>query len=140
MSRPVPLPSAHEIGFKMRLAYVRWLRHAGRHLHESDRQFAEHMGVGEKWVAKWKLRDDPPDGRVEYETMRASLAASGISVDWLYDGVGCAPEPKLWNYWLTRTAPDPARDVDVSDARVARARKGAVARVDRRGKANTRAG
>lgn len=111
-----------EIGFSLRLAYVRWLRDRGRIVRESDRQFAERMNIGEKWVTKWKLRDDAPEGRSEYDALRCALAPMGVAMNWLYDGTGAAPEPRLWVEWTAHIAPDPSRDVEVSPARVSSVR------------------
>jgi transcriptional regulator with XRE-family HTH domain len=84
-------------GFAERLAYVRWVRSMGRLKPETDAELARAMGVGDKWLAKWKTSARPPEGRSE----AAAIEASGVvSVDWLYDARGEAPRPELWRDWI----------------------------------------
>jgi hypothetical protein len=86
-----------ELGFLDRLAYLRWLRNRGRTKPETDAELASAWGVGEKWLSKWKLRTDAPEGRSESAAIAKAIGAGAMS--WLYDGVGEAPEPETWAAW-----------------------------------------
>lgn len=87
-----------EVGFRERLAYLRWLRARGRLRAETDAEVATALGVGEKWLTKWKGRADAPEGRTEEAAIKASIGAQ--PAQWLYDGTGPAPEPARWREWL----------------------------------------
>jgi hypothetical protein len=88
------------IGFADRLAYVRWLRARGKRAPETDTEFAANVGVGAKWLGKWKNKPNAPEGRTEAAAISAALAGMGVSLDWLYDGKGSPPEPIAWKRWL----------------------------------------
>lgn len=85
-------------GFARRLAYVRWLRSIGRRP-ETDRELAAAWGVGEKWLAKWKNSERPPEGRSEALAIEAALEPVGVPISWLYDEKGEPPLPDLWEIW-----------------------------------------
>lgn len=87
--------------FRDRLAYVRWVRSAGRQKPETDREFADFLGVGEKWLAKWKTSPDAPNGRDEAKAIGLALQPMGITTAWLYDNEGEPPRPELWRIWLS---------------------------------------
>jgi hypothetical protein len=89
-------------GFAERLAYVRWVRTARLRRYENDRQLAAALGVGEKWLGKWKDSSRPPEGRSEAAAIEAVLGRE--STAWLYDGVGAPPNPELWQAWLDERA------------------------------------
>jgi hypothetical protein len=89
-----------EIGFRDRLAYVRWLRARGKTRMEKDTELAEGLGVGYEWLKKWGRRAEAPEGRTQYEAIRRALEPIGVAVDWLYDGVGETPHPELWAFWV----------------------------------------
>lgn len=89
-----------EIGFAGRLAYLRWLRTVGREGPETDAELAAALGVGVKWLRKWKRRAEAPEGRTEALAIATALEAMGVTVGWLYDGKGPTPRPKLWREWL----------------------------------------
>jgi hypothetical protein len=91
-------------GFSERLAYVRWVRQARLRRYENDRQLAVALGVGEKWLGKWKDSAKPPEGRSEAAAIEAVLGRATTA--WLYDGVGEPPNPELWNAWLDEHAFD----------------------------------
>lgn len=85
-------------GFDDRLAYLRWLRSAGRPKAETDDELAVALGVGKKWLDKWKRRSDSPDGRDEEKSIRQSLGDAVTR--WLYDDEGDPPKPDLWKVWI----------------------------------------
>lgn len=87
------------IGFRERLAFVRWLRAKGRTALESDAELAVALGVGYKWLQKWKTRAEAPEGRTEHDAIAKALKPLGVPVRWLYDGSGAQPWPDLWAYW-----------------------------------------
>jgi len=128
------------IGFAERLAYLRWLLNRGRTDPITDIQLAERLGVGLKWLGKWKSRDEAPNGRSEALRISEAIKPWGASIDWLYDGKGEAPEPALWRAWLaardevTDPPPPGVRDVPVeamervSPAKKAPAKKRATGR------------
>lgn len=89
-----------DIGFRDRLAYVRWLRARGKTKMERDTELAEGLGVGYEWLKKWGRRAEAPQGRREYDAIRRALTPIGVSVDWLYDGIGETPHPELWAFWV----------------------------------------
>lgn len=89
-----------ETGFADRLAYVRWLRNRGRLVPETDTEFASSVGVGTKWLTKWKSRPDAPEGRTEMLALEEALKPLGVVTAWLYDGKGQPPEPRLWKDWV----------------------------------------
>lgn len=99
-----------EIGFRERLAYVRWLRARGKTAVEKDTELAEELGVGYEWLKKWAKRSDAPPGRDQFETLARTLAPLGVSADWLYTGRGGTPHPDLWARWI-----EAFRDVGVSE-------------------------
>ena len=88
------------IGFAERLAYVRWLRSRGRIRPETDTELAASLGVGAKWLGKWKGKSSAPEGRTEATAIAAALSGIGVTLDWLYDGKGSPPEPSAWKGWL----------------------------------------
>lgn len=99
----VDFPESHlsaVAGFAQRLAYLRWLRSFGRLKPETDREFAVALGVGEKWLSKWKGSEKPPEGRSEAAAIAEALRPSGVTVEWLYDGKGSPPQQVLWSDWL----------------------------------------
>lgn len=87
-------------GFAGRLAYLRWIRSVGRPRQESDREFAKALGVGEKWLAKWKGSEKAPEGRTEAAAIERALGGLAL-VMWLYDGKGRPPRPELWEAWTS---------------------------------------
>lgn len=89
-----------EIGFRDRLAYVRWLRARGKTRMEKDTELAEGLGVGYEWLKKWGRRAEAPEGRQQYEAIRRALEPIGVPVDWLYDGIGETPHPEFWAFWV----------------------------------------
>jgi transcriptional regulator with XRE-family HTH domain len=89
-------------GFAERLAYVRWVRQARLRRYENDRQLAAALGVGEKWLGKWKDSTKAPEGRSEASAIEAVLGRP--TTEWLYDGVGEPPNPELWQAWLDEHA------------------------------------
>lgn len=82
--------------FADRLAYLRWRWAAGA-IKATDLAFAQSLGVGEKWYAKWKVSDRAPGGRDEHKAIATRIGAP--VADWLYDGEGEPPEPELWVRW-----------------------------------------
>lgn len=88
---------AAAIGFAERFAFVRFLRAMGRLSPESDRELAAALGVGESWIRKWKTRADAPEGRSEQKAIEKALEPMGVGIEWLYDGVGAAPD--FWEPW-----------------------------------------
>jgi hypothetical protein len=129
-------------GFAHRLAYLRWLRNRGRVKAETDAEVSAWLGVGLKWLGKWKTRRDAPEGRTEARAVSAALRAIGVELDWLYDGAGDPPEPERWGEWLARVpvevipAPKPRRSVKKHIAQKEKAAKGG----GRQGKRNGKAG
>jgi hypothetical protein len=89
-------------GFAERLAYVRWVRQAQLRRYENDRQLAAALGVGEKWLGKWKDSTKAPEGRSEAAAIEAVLGRA--ATEWLYDRVGDPPNPELWQAWLEEGA------------------------------------
>lgn len=91
-----------DFGFADRLEYVRYLRLKKRGgPRETDQQLADAWGVGVKWLGKWKLiRDRSPTGRKEAAAIEAAIKSLGVSLAWLYDGVGEPPHPAKWAEWL----------------------------------------
>lgn len=89
-----------DVGFAGRLAYVRWLRDRGRVKRLTDAEFAAWLGVGQKWLVKWKPLRNPPKGIAEAEKIDGALRSIGSDRKWLYDGVGNPPEPEEWAPWL----------------------------------------
>jgi hypothetical protein len=115
-----------EIGFAGRLAYVRWLLDRGRVMRLTDAEFAAWLGVGVKWLGKWKARTSAPKGMDEAEAIEVALGQHGWSRAWLYKGTGGAPVPDQWRGWLTElresqraaTPPEGTKREDVDAARV----------------------
>lgn len=91
--------------FADRLAYLRW-RWAAGSIKSTDLAFAQSLGVGEKWYAKWKASAKSPSGRDEHKAIAKQLGQP--VADWLYDDEGDAPEPNLWARWSLRVAEKPA--------------------------------
>lgn len=89
-----------DIGFRERLAFVRWLRARGKTALEKDTDLADGLGVGYEWLKKWSKRSDAPPGREQFDILAKSLAPLGVSADWLYSGRGPTPHPELWARWL----------------------------------------
>lgn len=87
-------------GFGERLAYVRWLRIGPDGERETDEQFAAALGVGVKWLGKWKYSEPPPKGLVEAQAIEKALRGMGVTLDWLYGGTGPPPSPRKWADWL----------------------------------------
>jgi hypothetical protein len=84
-------------GFRDRLAYLRWLRNAGRAAPETDEELAREWGVGLQWLRKWKRRADSPEGRREEKAITTALGEAVAR--WLYDGVGNAPDASARRVW-----------------------------------------
>ena len=87
-----------DVGFAHRLAYIRWLLSRGRINPASDKELATALGVGYKWIGKWKVLAESPEGRTELAAITKALVPMGVSADWLYDGKG--PVPRLWPEWI----------------------------------------
>lgn len=90
-----------DLGFRDRLAYLRWLRNRGRLRPETDAQVAAYLGVTTGWVEKWKQKHNSPPGHKERIAMTPPLEAMGTTDDWLYEGEGSPPQPRLWKGWFT---------------------------------------
>lgn len=88
-----------QIGFRERLAYLRWLRDCGALTPESDGKLADYLGVGVKWLGKWKRSQKAPNGIAEHEAIETSLREMGVAINWLYKGEGDPPEPDMWARW-----------------------------------------
>jgi transcriptional regulator with XRE-family HTH domain len=102
--------AASDSTFAERLAYVRWLRSRGRPAPETDAELAGALGVTSGWIRKWKLRPDAPEGRTQMAAIEKALHPTGVSVHWLFDNQGTAPEPDQWDRWLeARKQPKRAR-------------------------------
>lgn len=92
---------ADDLGFADRLAYVRWLRQAGRTEVESLRAFSAAIGVEYAWLHKWADSARAPTRRPEIKALMAGLAPMGITEEWLIDGTGTPPMPTLWRgVWI----------------------------------------
>lgn len=104
-----------DIGFRERLAYLRWLRNRGRVRAETDAQFATALGLERGWVEKWKRRSDAPPGHKERRALETMLTPLDSSTDWLYEGSGHPPERAQWQLWLAdwRTSTERLSDADV---------------------------
>jgi transcriptional regulator with XRE-family HTH domain len=100
-------------GFAERLAYVRWVRQARLRRYENDRQLAAALGVGEKWLGKWKDSTRAPEGRSEAAAIEAVLGREATA--WLYDGVGEPPNRELWHAWLDEHAFDAGAELPTQD-------------------------
>lgn len=127
-SSPGAVLSKNDVGFRGRLAYVRWLRARGRVQPESDRDLALAVGVTEGWLYKWKDRIDPPDSRKHSDALCAGL---GVDSEWLLYARGTPPEPPMWKAWLIspklaalETAGDEAQPRTKPTRRVGGGRKG----------------
>lgn len=97
MTSAAPVP-----GFAHRLAYLRWLQNRGRVKPLTDAEVAAWLGVGLKWLGKWKTKREAPEGRTEARAVERALATIDVTIDWLYDGEGAPPEPSQWAEWLRR--------------------------------------
>lgn len=109
-----------DFGFAARLAYLRWVFNAGRTEALKDAEFASRIGVGTKWLGKWKSRADAPPGRAEAQAIEAALRPWGATIAWLYDNDGAPPFPALWQFWHAQASTDAEHPVvygwDIPDA------------------------
>jgi hypothetical protein len=67
----------------------------------TDGELADELGVGEKWLGKWKVKAQAPGGRAEEKAIARAIGEDGAK--WLYDGVGSAPDPAAWAIWQAGT-------------------------------------
>lgn len=114
-----------ESGFAERLAYWRWLRNEGKLAPETDGKFAAAVGVGPKWLGKWKGSHKAPDGLTEALALSAALADVGGTLDWLYKGTGVPPRPKDWARWYAQRVRERRQEIGTTTARgAAKKRRG----------------